>query len=301
MTSGSRAAWAANGRLRKAMSVIETSSNLLVLAAVAALAGCNAALPVGRASAPPVPSSAAPMHVPARDLPFAFEAPAAPPPDDAPRILVVGDRVLLDSVDVGDVSVVIASHRLMSIDGLLDALRARGVKHPSDGLIAVFAFGDDATAAVVKSVLQTATAAGYPRARLVVRTLRGIGYFEVDPRVPGPPSDIPSSTKPPGTSTTNGRLAPEIIQRIVRSHFGEFKVCFEVGLRTAPDLAGTARIKFVIALDGSVSSAVDGGSTLPDPTVISCVARAIGALVFPNPEGGIVTVLYPIIFSPGDP
>ena len=213
----------------------------------------------------------------------------------------MGDRVFLDSVDVGDVSAVIASHRLMRIDGLLEALRARGVKHPSDGLIAVFAFRDDATAAVVKSVLQTATVAGYPHARLVVRTPRGVGYFDVDARVPGPPSDVLSSAKPSGASTTNGRIPPEVIQRVVRSHFGEFKVCFEAALRTAPGLAGTVRIKFVIALDGHVSSAVDGGSTLPDATVISCVASAIGTLVFPSPEGGIVTVEYPIIFSPGAP
>ena len=50
----------------------------------------------------------------------------------------------------------------------------------------------------------------------------------------------------------------------------------------------------------SWSTAQDGGSELPDQGVISCVVRGFGNLSFPQPEGGIVTVVYPIIFNPGD-
>jgi hypothetical protein len=43
---------------------------------------------------------------------------------------------------------------------------------------------------------------------------------------------------------------------------------------------------------------LDSGSDLPDPHVIKCVIRGFQSLRFPEPEGGIVTVVYPIIFSP---
>jgi hypothetical protein len=103
-----------------------------------------------------------------------------------------------------------------------------------------------------------------------------------------------------GATQVNGRLPQEVIQRIVRQNFGRFRLCYENGLRTNPNLQGRVAIKFVIDRSGSVSTASDGGSDLPDQSVVSCVVRGFGNLSFPQPEGGIVTVVYPIIFSPGD-
>ncbi|MCL2776960.1 MAG: hypothetical protein FWD73_03075 [Polyangiaceae bacterium] len=48
------------------------------------------------------------------------------------------------------------------------------------------------------------------------------------------------------------------------------------------------------------STTQDGGSQLPDQGVVSCVVRAFQNLSFPQPEGGIVTVTYPITFTPGE-
>jgi len=59
-------------------------------------------------------------------------------------------------------------------------------------------------------------------------------------------------------------------------------------------------VRFVIGRDGSVSSVQNGGSDLPDAAVVSCVTRAFYGLSFPQPENGIVTVTYPIVFSPAD-
>lgn len=101
------------------------------------------------------------------------------------------------------------------------------------------------------------------------------------------------------TCYVSGRLPPESIQRIVRQNFGRFRRCYEQGLTRNPTLAGTVTTRFVIGRDGAVSSVADGGSTLPDPAVVSCVVRAFYGLAFPQPEGGIVTVTYPIAFSPG--
>jgi hypothetical protein len=42
-----------------------------------------------------------------------------------------------------------------------------------------------------------------------------------------------------------------------------------------------------------------GATTVPDSGVVSCVVSAFYGLSFPQPEGGIVTVVYPIMLSPG--
>jgi hypothetical protein len=109
-----------------------------------------------------------------------------------------------------------------------------------------------------------------------------------------------SPTVRQGATQVNGRLPAEVIQRIVRQNFGRFRLCYENGLRTNPNLAGRVSVKFVIDRSGSVATAQDGGSEIPDQGVVSCVVRGFGNLSFPQPEGGIVTVVYPIIFNPGE-
>jgi hypothetical protein len=111
------------------------------------------------------------------------------------------------------------------------------------------------------------------------------------------------STKAPqvrmGATTVSGRLPPEVIQRIVRQNYGRFRLCYEQGLARNPNLEGRAQVRFVIGRDGSVSNVSNGGSDIPDSAVVQCVIRSYYGLSFPQPEGGIVTVVYPIMFSPG--
>lgn len=102
-----------------------------------------------------------------------------------------------------------------------------------------------------------------------------------------------------GALQVNGRLPPEVITRIIRQNFGRFRLCYENGLRSNPTLQGRVTTKFVIGRDGSVQTAKDEGSDMPDTSVTACVVRAHGSLSFPQPEGGIVTVTSPIFFSPG--
>jgi Ca-activated chloride channel family protein len=112
------------------------------------------------------------------------------------------------------------------------------------------------------------------------------------------------SSSPPrvrmGATSVSGRLPPEVIQRIVRQTFGRFRLCYEDGLRSNPNLQGRVAVRFVIDREGSATSVSNGGSDLPDASVVSCVVRAFVGLRFPQPEDGIVTVVYPITFSPGD-
>jgi hypothetical protein len=98
---------------------------------------------------------------------------------------------------------------------------------------------------------------------------------------------------------TSGVLPPEVIQRVVRQNFGRFRLCYEDGLRKNPNLEGRVTTRFVIGRDGAVSNVSNGGSDLPDSSVVSCVISAYYGLSFPAPDNGIVTVVYPIAFSPG--
>jgi hypothetical protein len=102
-----------------------------------------------------------------------------------------------------------------------------------------------------------------------------------------------------GATQVSGRLPPEVIQRIVRQNYGRFRMCYEEGLARNPNLEGRVSVRFVIGRDGSVSNVANGGSDLPDNGVVQCVVRAYYGLSFPQPEGGIVTVVYPIMFAPG--
>jgi len=97
---------------------------------------------------------------------------------------------------------------------------------------------------------------------------------------------------------TNGRIPPEVIQRIVRQNAGRYRACYEQGLRDNPSLNGHVRVKFVIDRGGAVSAAQDSGSDMPDEKVRSCVVKSFFALAFPSPAGGTVRVVYPILFSP---
>jgi hypothetical protein len=98
----------------------------------------------------------------------------------------------------------------------------------------------------------------------------------------------------------SGRLPPETIQRVIQQNHGRFRLCYELGLAQNPALAGRVSVKFVIARDGAVAMAAEDESDLPDQAVRECVVRVFGGLSFPSPEGGIVTVKYPLVLSPAE-
>ncbi|HET9955537.1 MAG TPA: AgmX/PglI C-terminal domain-containing protein [Polyangiaceae bacterium] len=106
-------------------------------------------------------------------------------------------------------------------------------------------------------------------------------------------------TMHPGVTSVSGRLPPEVIQRVVRQNFGRFRMCFNEGLRRNPNLEGRVAARFVIDRSGAVSAVSNGGSDLPDSAVVSCVLSAFYGLSFPEPQNGIVSVVYPISFAPG--
>jgi hypothetical protein len=111
---------------------------------------------------------------------------------------------------------------------------------------------------------------------------------------PKPPRMTPVDFK------ANGRLPAEVIQRIVRQNFGRFRLCYERGLRGNPGLSGRVATRFVIDRNGAVATSQDAGSDLPDQAVVGCVVSSFHSLSFPQPEGGVATVTYPLVFTPGE-
>lgn len=125
---------------------------------------------------------------------------------------------------------------------------------------------------------------------------KGYGYeFENEKVSPG-------MAAAPETKTSDkpmpGRLAPEEIQKVVRANFGAIRVCYEELLKTDPKAAGKISMKFEIKTDGMPDKVAKDSATITDEKMIQCVTKVFEGLKYPEPQGGIVTVIYPIEFSP---
>jgi hypothetical protein len=96
-----------------------------------------------------------------------------------------------------------------------------------------------------------------------------------------------------------GGLSRATVQGVVRQSFPQLRACYAAGLARDARLAGRVVVKLSIAADGGVANAQDGGSTLADEGVVSCVVRNFQLLTFPPPEGSSVSVVYPLVFAPG--
>jgi hypothetical protein len=89
-----------------------------------------------------------------------------------------------------------------------------------------------------------------------------------------------------------------VIRQVVRGAYGPFRACFEGGLARHPKLAGLVAVRFTIERDGSVGRVADSGSDLPDADVTQCLIQRFRGLHFPAPNGGVVSVEYPILLRP---
>jgi hypothetical protein len=119
--------------------------------------------------------------------------------------------------------------------------------------------------------------------------------IDLDPIAPDPAAGKPTIQE--RALQVNGRISPDVVRRILRQHYGQFTRCYENGLRANPTLQGSVHPKFVIGRDGAVAVAMDAGSDLPDNMTIQCVLATVRNLVFPRPEGGVVTAELVVTFA----
>jgi hypothetical protein len=145
-----------------------------------------------------------------------------------------------------------------------------------------------------------------PRPRRSVGTLGGChscgtlaGFGTGHGRLGGRPRTGPPKVHI-GVLEVSAGIPPELVHRAVRRGLGNLRSCYADGLLNNPNLQGKVTTRLVIGRDGTVSSAVNGGSDMPDGGVIVCVFAVFRELSFPAPEAAVATVTAPIVFSPPD-
>ena len=94
-----------------------------------------------------------------------------------------------------------------------------------------------------------------------------------------------------------GKLDRNLIAATVRKYLAGIKACYEYQLKRDPNLKGKINVRFTIGTEGAVTEVTILSSSLEDELVKSCVKRRIERWIFPKPEEGTVTVLYPFIFT----
>jgi len=109
----------------------------------------------------------------------------------------------------------------------------------------------------------------------------------------------PGATAEGGDLIILGSLDKKVIQQVIQRHLNQIRYCYQRELTKDPDLAGRVVIKFIVARDGTVSSATVKSSTMGNNAVETCIAGRFMRFMFPEPAGGgIVVVSYPFVFSP---
>ena len=109
-----------------------------------------------------------------------------------------------------------------------------------------------------------------------------------------------------GNVEASSGIPVEVIRRILRQSYGRYRACYADGLRRDAELRGKVEVRFVIERDGNASNLMDGGSTLPDTSVVRCILNSVGVLAFPKPrgpwlapDGGTMSVKLEIWLTPG--
>lgn len=96
-----------------------------------------------------------------------------------------------------------------------------------------------------------------------------------------------------------GALDRSLIDEVIKRHMNQIRYCYQRELTKNPSLGGKLNVKFVVAKDGTVSSAGKKTSTLNNAGVEQCVTGRFMRMQFPEPKGGgIVIVSYPFVFAP---
>jgi hypothetical protein len=123
---------------------------------------------------------------------------------------------------------------------------------------------------------------------------------------PPPPRDDPKQCKVrlnggvsrPDFPGDHGRMDPAQLRKVVKKKFSAMRACYDRDLEWDPKLQGRVEVFFEVAQDGTVPYVEVAESTLPRCDVVECVRDVFRSLKFPRPQGGIITVQYPLAFEP---
>lgn len=93
-----------------------------------------------------------------------------------------------------------------------------------------------------------------------------------------------------------GRLSEEVVVRVLHMASNAFPTCWTTrGL----NVNGTVGIKLVISRDGTIGNIEATSRDAVDVLTADCVLNVIRELRFPPPEGGMVTLQFPLVLGSG--
>lgn len=101
----------------------------------------------------------------------------------------------------------------------------------------------------------------------------------------------PAADPPP----TSAPIPADDAAAVMKSLSKEIRACYDLGLKSNPNLEGTMKATVKIAGDGSVEGVQSAGS-LP-PNVTGCVSGVLRTAKFTAPGGTGSTLLVPISFK----
>lgn len=144
----------------------------------------------------------------------------------------------------------------------------------------------------------TMTAMGDASAPAEITGLIGARGTQLSPPVP---TAGEGGTATVGSDTIiMGTLDKALIDAVIKRNMNQLRYCYQRELTRDATLAGKITVKFVIAKDGTVSSATTKSTTMANSAVEDCLNGRFMKFQFPEPAGGgIVIVSYPFVFSPG--
>lgn len=108
-----------------------------------------------------------------------------------------------------------------------------------------------------------------------------------------PPPSVDDRGSPP-----SGALTKAQIKEVIDAHIGDVRACYEGALKGWPELVGKIAVTFVIMPDGAVATVRIVETSIRNPAVEACIARAMLGWRFPEPKGrGVVVITYPFILE----
>jgi hypothetical protein len=128
---------------------------------------------------------------------------------------------------------------------------------------------------------------------------RGAGGGRGGPGGAGNGGPAESKVAVGGTAAAKGGLSPEQIRRVVMSHIGAVRACYETEAQRNPGLKGGVTVQWQIDPAGSVTSASVAGTTLSSARVEGCIVRQVQKWKFPATESPTTVAGFPFKFGVG--
>jgi hypothetical protein len=97
-----------------------------------------------------------------------------------------------------------------------------------------------------------------------------------------------------GSVESTGYLAPDQIKAVFEEHHASFLECYAGGVLRHPGLSGKITLRLSIGEEGAVSELSVAENDVADCEVVRCIRTHVASIEFPHPEGGSVTLQYPI-------